>query len=474
VQFAPAHPLDIAAASSNGQPQPPLRLHGYVEQEAFEGILMDALERVAEVTWPHSVRTYTQMRRDPKLAAVESGYALQLRRAQWQVDGADCRPEVVQMVADDLGIPVKGADKHGAARTRGVSWNDHLRAALTMLPYGHAGFELQAKFDADKRARLVGLWERPQHTITTMHADPKTGEFAGISQEAGKGPFDRPDLKASRLAWYTHRREGTAWWGSSLLRPAFAPWLFKREMMRAVATANRRFAMGIPTVEWAPNATPTPQQFSEAQQAITAARVGDQSGVTMPPGAMMKLVGLSGGTPDTLAFIQWLDQQMSTSALMGHLDLGQTQTGSRALGESFIDSWTLALETDGEEVADVATRQIAARIVGWNWDADEPVPRVTVSGIGSRREVTAQSLQLLLTSGALSADPGLEEWVRREYRLPAPTTPRPVQVANPERKPADEPEPEAEPGQPAKVEAAVPVRYEQPALPIEPAEVPDA
>lgn len=448
-----AHPLDILAAQAavgNGRTKPPTSIRGYVEDSAFGGLLVDDdLENVRDVAWPESVRTYAQMRTDSKLAALLDGYKLQLIRAQWQLDPSGCRPEVVELVADDLGLPAQGKDTPGAARTRGVDWPEHLQYALTMLDYGHAGAELQAEI-VDGRARLVGLWERPQHSIVSMHADPKTGRFTGISQELARGPFDKPELTADRLAWYVHKREGAAWWGRSLLRPAFAPWLFKKEMMRVLATSSRRFGMGVPTVEWAPTATPTPQQFSEAQKAITAARVGDQAGATMPPGAMMKLIGLSGGTPDTMGFLAWLDQQMSVSVLMQHLDLGQTASGNRALGESFIDSWLFALESLGDEIADTVTRQVAARIVAWNWGADEPVPRVVISGIGSRREVTAQSLQLLLDSGALSATPELEEWVRREFRLPARTDPRPSQTPAPQRNPA-EPGPEQ-----ADVHAAAP------------------
>lgn len=476
-----AHPSEvIAAANGNSRPKPPTSTKGYVEDAAFDSLLADQLELVPDVAWPLSVQTYEQMRRDAKLAAILDGYSLQLMRAQWQLDGTGCRPEVVELVADDMDLPVKGQDKPGAARTKGVSWRTHLQGALTMLPFGHAGFELQAEI-VDSRARLVGLWDRPQHTIEQIHVEPKTGQFNGISQELALGPFDKAEIGPERIAWYAHRREGAQWFGRSILRPSFAPWLFKREMMRVLATSSRRFGQGVPTVEWAQGSTPSPEQFSKAQEAITAARVGDTAGVTMPPGAMMRLVGLSGGTPDTLAFVKWLDQQMATSALMQHLDLGQTQTGSRALGESFIDSWTLALEAIGEEVADAATRQIAARIVGWNW-GNEPVPRVVVSGIGSRREITAQSLQLILSSGALRPYPGLAEWVAREYRLPEP--PRDLMVQN--RAGFGEPQPEPGPagefgpdpaGGPGPVEAAAPARrkppvagqprrYEQPELPI--------
>lgn len=397
-------------------PTPPRTVNGYVDDTAFDIILADALETVPDLTWPTSVQTYAAMRRDAQLAAVLGGYTLQLRRASWQLDGRDCRPEVVQLVSDDLGLPVAGQERHGAARTRGVSWTEHLRTSLAALTFGHAGFEMQADVSSGQ-ARLVGLWDRPQWTISHIHVDGKSGALLGVTQDA---PFKQnaPQIRADRLVWYAHEREGAGWYGTSLLRPAYGPWLIKREMQRVLATSNRRFGMGVPTIEWAAGTNPTPAQHQEAQRAASAARVGDQSGQSLPPGAHLVLTGLSGGTPDTLAFLKWLDQQMSRMALMGHLDLGQTETGSRALGESFIDLWMLALESIGDETADAATRQAAARLVEWNWGPDEAVPRVTVSGIGSRRDVTAESLQMLLGSGALAADPALEEWVRREYRLP--------------------------------------------------------
>lgn len=426
--LATVHPLDITAAHGTGKP--PTSLRGYVEDITFQGLLADALETVADCAWPTSVTTFNQMRKDPKLAAILAGYTEQILRATWQLDPTGCRPEVVELVADDMDLPVMDRDRPSASRVHGVSWHDHLRSALMMLTYGHAGFELQADTTSG-RARLVGLWERPQHTISQIHVEPKTGEFNGISQELDLGSFDKPEITPDRVVWYCHEREGAGWFGTSLIRPMFAPWLLKREMQRVLATSSRRFGMGVPVVRWPQGVTPTGAQMSQAQQLASAARVGDQGGAAMPPGAWLELVGLSGGVPDTLAFIQWLDQQMSVAALMQHLDLGQTATGSRALGQSFIDSWTLSLESIAEELADVATRQVAARIVGWNWGADEPVPKVVGSGIGSRREVTAESLQALLTAGALSADPALEGWVRREYRLPerAETVP----PAEPER-----------------------------------------
>jgi hypothetical protein len=386
--------------------------------------LGDVLELVPDLLWPTSIQTYAQMRRDPRLTGILAAYKLPIERAGWSVNPAGCRPEVAALVADDLGLPVAGVDRPGAARVRGVSWDDHLRLALTHLDFGHAGFELWADTSSGQ-ARLVGLLERPQTTITTIHID-RQGALTGVSQDS-RGDTKPPEISADRMVWHCRDREGTNWPGISLLRPAFAPWLLKREMQRVHASSNRRFGMGVPTVEWVTGSTPTGAQQTAALQVAQQARVGDQAGAALPPGASLVLRGLSGSTPDTLAFIHWLDSQMSQMALTGFMDLGDSANGSRALGESFVDLFMLALQSTANRVADTVTRQVAARIVAWNWGEDEPVPAVQVSDVGSRHEVTAEALNSLLGSGALSAEPGLEAWVRRTYRLPdreqAPVSP---------------------------------------------------
>lgn len=439
--------------------KPPTTVRGHVSSYDY-ATLLDELtaDLPADLIWPTSTYTYASMRRESRLSAILAGWGLQLRRAQWQVDGTGCRPEVVQLVADDLGLPVAGRDEPTAARVRGVSWHEHLRAALP-LTFGHSGFEMEAAV-RDGRARLAGLYERPPWTVGDIHVDPKSGAFLGITQDSPAGARQPPQIRAEQMAWYCREREGTNWAGTSLLKAAFPAWLVKREMLRTAAIAHRRWSAGVPVLEALPGTSPTPAQMAEAQALASAARAGDQAGAATPPGFTMKIMGISGSVPDTTAFIEFLNRELATAALMQHIDLGNTQTGSRALGQTFVDSFMLALETEGESVTDVATRQVAARIVAWNWGEDEPVPRVTVSGIGSRREITAESLQLLLSSGALSAEPGLEEWVRREYRLPARTERRPVQGTGADLPDGDDGDQadDAEPAQARPVQAATPRR----------------
>lgn len=402
---------------------PPLSMRGYVDDStAYGSLLADFSDTIGDCLFPASTETYRQMRRHSQLAAVEKAYSLSIRRATWSLNPAGCRPEVVQLVADDLGLPVAGKDEPGAARTRGVSWPDHLRLALLSLTYGFSAFEMLAEV-RDGNARLVELSERLPATVNEFHTD-RVGRLTGISQDVlvGAKSTGAPQIKADRLVLYSREREGAAYWGNSILRPAFPAWFLSREMIKVHATANRRFGMGVPTVEWGAGTNPTPAQITQAQQAASAARVGEESGASFPPGSRLALVGQSGGTPDTLAFLRYLDHVMASQALAGFIDLGTTQTGSRALAGEFIDLFQLAITSEALAIADVATRQVAARIVEWNF-GDEPVPAVQVSDIGAQHDVTAESLQALLASGALSADPGLEAHIRRMYRLPERETP---------------------------------------------------
>ena len=395
----------------------PTRFRGFVDDsQEYASWLSDALEHIPELQYPLNIPVFGMMRKDAQIAAVLAGYTLQIRRASWAVDGAGCNPQVVKRVADDIGLPVAGEDKPGAARVRGVSWTQHLRSALLSLPYGHMGMEMLAEL-RDGKARLTALADRMPHTISEIHVDPSSGDFLGVSQDATLATLaGKPQIPADRMVWYAHEREGSSWQGRSLIRSAYGPWVFKRELQVILAQSSKRFGMGIPTIVW--DIDPTPTQHADALRAVTAMRAGNEAGLVLPRGARLELAAQTGTTPDTLGFIKWLDLQIAKSAMMQHLDLGSTDSGSRALGETFVDVLMMAIQAEAEDLAEAFTRQVCARLVEWNEGTDEPVPRVVVSGIGDRHEVTAEALNSLLSSGALDADPAVKAFVRQKYGLP--------------------------------------------------------
>jgi hypothetical protein len=390
----------------------------------------DIYEQIPDLTWPTSVQTYARMRHDPQLRAILAAYFLPIRRATWAVDPAGCRDEVVRVVADDLGLPILGEDAEpGPARRRGVTWGEHLRIALLSLVFGHMPFERRYEI-RDGLARLVNLGERMPWTIGQINLN-NDGTIASIEQDIIKST----PIPANRLLWYAHEREGATWTGRSVLRPAYGPWLLKHEIWRVHATSIRRFGMGIPSVE-AP-AGATPGQVAEAQRLASSMRAGDTAGAGLPNGFKLNITGMTGSVPDALAFIRYFDQQMSTSALTGLLDLGSTPNGSRALGDTFLDLFLLSLQAVADEIATVATAGqpgmtgAVTDLVDLNWGQDEPAPRVVCTDVGDRHEVTAEAITQLINAGAITPDEELEAYVRRTWRLPEKSASTPPAAQRP-------------------------------------------
>lgn len=392
---------------------------GYTSEEVwFQQVWAAVDETVPDLLWPTSVHTFNMMRREPQLAGVLGAYTLPIRRAQWQINPDGARPAVARMVADDLGLRVRGDDHTPtSARVRGVSWAEHLRSALLHLPYGHFAFELGATINDTGQARLTSLSERLPYTIVEMQVS-RNGGLTGVSQYGMPGDHENPQIPATQLLWYVHDREGAAWEGVSLLRPAYSAWVLKRELLRIHATGARRFSAGVPQVRWLPGSNPTAAQHAAASGYAQSLRVGETAGGALPPGAVLELVGLSGGAPDVLAFIEYLDRLMTRQALAGILDMPAATHGSRALGETVVDFLLLSQQAIAEYVADTLTRQVAARITEWNFGPDEPVPAVEVGDVGASHAVTAESLAQLLQFGALAPDPALDAYVRYLYGLP--------------------------------------------------------
>lgn len=384
---------------------------GYMSDGGIYGAaVQDALETVSDLQYPANIATYSKMRRDPQIAATLNAYILPIRAGHWAIDPAGCSAEVAEFCADAWGLPVLGKpDKKTGFRRRGVLWKEHLRVALLQLVYGHMPFAYAGEITGTpQRWRLTTVAERLPHTIADIQVNDD-GSLAGILQYGDERP-----IPASSLLWYAHEREGANWAGTSMLREAYGPWLLKHDMWRVLGISSRRFGMGIPYVEAPPGATAA--EVEQAARLAESMRAGDQSGAGLPNGFRPSLMGMTGSAPDTLSFVKYLDAQIAQAVLASVLNLPNSDSGNRALGETLISLLKLSWMAVADEIAIPASR-MTSRIVDINFGEDEPSPEIVCVGLG-RPEATAEALQGLITSGAITTDPALEAWLRERYDLP--------------------------------------------------------
>jgi phage gp29-like protein len=245
-------------------------------------------------------------------------------------------------------------------------------------------------------------------------------------EQYGQGPGNKPVvLPVDRLVVYCHEREGAAWQGTSLLRPAYKHWILKDRLIRTQAQTIERNGMGVPVYEGAEGETDLTNGFNIAK----GYRAGESAGAAIPNGAKLRLLGVEGQTPNADPAVRYHDEQIARAVLAHFLNLG-TQTGSWALGTTFADFFTLSLQTVAQQVADVGSQHIVEDLVDVNWGEDEPAPRIGFEEIGARQAATAQAVKLLTDAGILLPDRSLEEAIREQHNLP-PKDPRPNLPAPP-------------------------------------------
>ena len=186
-----------------------------------QGLLSDWFESSPELIWPQSVITYGRMRHDPQIKGVLGAYLYPLLRANWALDPEGCRDEVVQHCADDLGMPILGADKkQTGARRRGVVWKRHLRQLLGYQVFGYSVFERRYRFDAKNPdlLRLDNLGQRMPWTLATIDLNRDATVKQITQYDAGPAdPRPPPRLVRARI------RRGPTGRVSARCGPATAP-----------------------------------------------------------------------------------------------------------------------------------------------------------------------------------------------------------------------------------------------------------
>jgi phage gp29-like protein len=384
-----------------------------------------------QLIWPRSNDAYDKMRREePQVVSVLRAVMLPILSAKYQLDQGNAREEVVERIAADLGIGIKGRDPVPPPRSRGrFSFREYLRLSLLSLVYGHSVFEQVYEPDAIGLLRLKKLAWRPPRTISQFLVAPDGGLEAITQHGLLNGARGAVKIPINRLVVHVNEREGANWIGHSVLRSAWKMCLLKDRVLRVQTMSIERNGLGVPVYTGAqvPEGADADQHAnwveSEREAGLQIAqdfRAGDDSGASIPHSAKLELLALTGKLPDTDRPLKYFDEQIARAMLAHVLNLGgDDSTGSYALGDTFDSIFTNSLNGVVADFVDVTQQHVIEDLVDLNYGPDEPAPRLVVSRIGSDTPVTADAIRALVDCGALTPDEALEGHVRELMGLPA-------------------------------------------------------
>ena len=388
-------------------------------------MFQDHEEFVPELTWPASVTTFKKMSVDSQLSALFKATLFGVMKFKWSIDPNGCDESMVQKYSRDYNLPILGEKVNQRYRAkRRFAFKDHMRKAFYAGKYGHYYFEQVGTIQDDGLWHLRKLAERPPATIEDFRV-AEDGGLVSIIQNIPKGGSywgSLPEIPIDRLVGYVWEQEGSNWAGRSWFRACYKNWVIKDRLMRIDAVNHER-AGGVPYIEAHPGATWA--EIQELNRMAQSFRIGDTSGGAVPSGA--KLVIAKGTNSSVIESIKYHDEAMAREWMLMIMQLGMTESGSRALGTTFIDFWGHGLSTIADWFRDTFNEHVIEDDIDWNYGEDvDKVPLLTYE---YDPEFVIGDLKDGIDTGLIEVDDELEAYARKEMGLPEKSTPR-INVAD--------------------------------------------
>lgn len=369
-----------------------------------------------------AIKTYDEMRRtDAQVNASLLSMELPLRSTRryiepafdvdWEISDAD--KEVADFIEKCL------FERQDQAR------DDLLRSILTMLPFWFSVFE--KVFDIkDGKIILKKIAYRKQLTIEkreTQDGEPGVTQSLVYWKPSGENAWDHLiSIPAEKLLVFTHRREGDNYEGISVLRSAYKHRYIKDNIYRFSAIRHERQGVWIPKIHLPKNATADDKVAAE--KIVRSLRATERTGVIVP------------GSKDDGREIEFMDMKSSQTTWFGDdiehhnreivknilaqfLELWNTASGSRSLGESQTEYFLMSLESVWKYVCDVFNKYLIKQLVDLNFTV-ENYPKLCFDPLSWRNNENLVDMVTKLTGAwIIIADDNMDDYMRDVLELPS-------------------------------------------------------
>lgn len=357
----------------------------------------------------NGIRVYDEMRRsDGTVRAAVLVTTLPIRRASYFISPA---------TDDTKDVEIAKFVEHALFEWMEESWDDIVRQALLMIPFGVMVFEKVydlKEVDGKTWVTLKKLAPRMPRSIQQWELTDGTFGIQQQTQEAGIS-----EIPGSKLVVLVNEKEGSNWWGNSMLRAAYKHWYYKNTFYRIDAIAFERQGLGIPLITM-----PVGYTESDERKAVTAAsnlRANESAYMIIPPEYKAEFMDMkSNTTRDPKNSIDHHNKEILQSVLAQFLELGQTSSGggSRALSQDHTDLFLNALESIANNLVDSFQKQLIKELVDLNFSDVKVYPKLDYNGI-TRVDVTGltSAYKAMTEAGALRPIPEDEQYIRSAMGL---------------------------------------------------------
>lgn len=361
---------------------------------------------------------YDKMRSsDGEIAASLARITLPLLSAEWRVDqpeGVKEGDEITDFVRDVL------LERRNMSSPQDDTFNDFIRQALLMLPFGFMAFEKVWGIDSDGRQVIVKIAPRLPKTFREFQFLAPGGVFSGAVQYVWSprtGKFEVITIPADKMLLCIFGREGDNYWGRSILRSSYKHWDMKDTILWVGAASVERYGMGALELHANEDATTTERQ--EAEEAAKQFRAHETQFLFTPPKFVATFHHPPAGSSQGVEWAHYHDQQISRSMMTEFMATGTQQTGSRAIVASKVDLLMMAEKGTADIIESAVNRQVIPELVDRNFGVQDAYPKLKCEDLDKMvGNQWAEMMKLLVDARMVIPDKPLRDYARTIIDLP--------------------------------------------------------
>jgi len=309
-------------------------------------------------------RVDEMLKNSPAIGALRMAIELTIRDVQWMwtSESGENDPRL-QLIEDAL-------------ENMSHSWLDHVIDALLMPFYGWSMFTIQYE-------RVGGrlLWRKFKelgHETVHQWLFDEDGGLKGLQQH----PYLWPEpIPIERMVLYRFRKRRNNPEGESMLRPAWIPYYYAKNLAQIEAIGIERNLAGLPVIYPPQGAEMTDgsTDYDTAHEVVRNIRMDEQAGVVMPAPKgegehqrwrleLLSAAVASGSSKvqDTDMVVSRYEKRMLMTALAQFLFLGMDNIGALATFEGGMSFFNVAVNAVADIIAETFTKFAAGRLLELN------------------------------------------------------------------------------------------------------------
>ena len=297
---------------------------------------------------------------DSQVGAILRLLKLPIRQTKYNVTGG--KEDIRKFIEDNL------------FKVMSTAFSDFIRLVLLMLDFGFVCFEKVFGFDGQHY-----YWRKfqylPHSTIKeiTTHKDGGVKHVVQYPPEEDLMTGNEIKIPVDYVLIFTNDREGD-WYGTPVLRNSYGNWRVKDILVRIDAIKQDRFGVGLP-VGWLA-AGYTDDDVALLEKSLQNMRSHENAYAIMPPNVEKMEIMSVGKETDVIGSIRYHDEAMSKSILGQFIDLGTSQSGNRALGETFVEVFLMSLNAMLTAIEETFNKYAIKKLVDLNWGEQEEYPQL--------------------------------------------------------------------------------------------------